>query len=638
MPEYSGGFGKTGFVFAVLFRVFERVQLNKRIEKDWPLGHWLGSQDLPCIQRQFLGVQLMASMIALCVFPLWILWQATLTVEMALVFFWLMGPLAAAAVLIQSRSFLAAFFISSLSFAGLISTLCMLTGGLKSFALIWLLAVPFEAVLSRDKRILSAAVLIVCVCLALLSQSPLFNTLSAYPALTAADPLGFVFGPLALTLYIAGLAMKMNATNVGVQNRLNSSEERYRLLAENSKDLILEYDIEGKIVLASPAAKSLLGVDASKLEGNDFLEYIHIADRPSYMQGYSDVAKQGMPRNLQCRMKVNLAKNKRCSKKQDKGIAVDHDYAWVEIRSRPLWNHKQDITGVISTIVDITEQHAREEELQAMHREIKELNDAKGRFIANMSHELRTPLNAIIGFSDILSQELFGKLQNKKQKEYVELINESGNHLLQVVTEILDMSKIDSGTFDIVPEPFDVKSLVETCTNILSQQAEVRGIELQNIVPDDLPEAVADPRACRQILINLISNALKFSNEDGRVVVGVRLEGSKLAYFIRDNGIGMSKEDLERIGQPFFQADSAHDRRYEGTGLGVCVVKGLTELHEGEVRFESKPGKGTTVTVYMPLECDVDQTTVHDFNADLKNKNASNQYMGKDNGPLERIA
>jgi len=138
---------------------------------------------------------------------------------------------------------------------------------------------------------------------------------------------------------------------------------------------------------------------------------------------------------------------------------------------------------------------------------------------------------------------------------------------------------------------------------------------LRTLVPANLPEAVADPRACRQILINLISNAVKFSNEGDSVIVGVRLEGDNLAYFIRDKGIGMSKSDLARIGQPFFQADSALERRYEGTGLGISVVKGLTELHKGRVMFESELGKGTCVTIYIPLNCEAEQVTVRELNA-----------------------
>lgn len=600
-----------GFMFAVLFRVLKRVRLKERLAEGWPASHWLGSQDLPSISRQFIIVQIMCSVVAFCAFPLLILWQGTLSVEMAVVFGWFMGPLVAAAILVRLRSLRMAFAVSSISFTGLICTISILTGGLQSFALIWLLAVPFEAILSRDKNIVASSILIVMAGGAALLHYTTLQSFAVYSALTTSDPIGFVFGPVALALYIASLAMKVQSSSVAHLKLSCTNEARYRLLAENTSDLIVQYDVSGNVVFASPAAKTLLGVDPTMLENKDFLAHVHIADRPHYMQALNDVTTLGMASVLQCRVKVIVSN----SSDQNDQFSANHSYTWVEMRTRPIWSNDQVITGVISTMNDITKQRDREEELEGMHRDIKELNDAKGRFLANISHELRTPLNAIIGFSDILDQELFGKLQNDKQKEYVKLINESGNHLLQVVTDILDMSKIDSGTFDIVPEAFDVKRLVETCTSILSQQAEMRGIELRTIVPDNLPEAVADSRACRQILINLISNALKFSDENSRVTVGARLEGSHLAYFIRDNGIGMSKGDLERIGQPFFQSDSALDRRYEGTGLGVSVVKGLTELHKGHVAFESELGKGTCVTVYIPVNCEADEITIQKFNA-----------------------
>lgn len=622
----------------MVFRVLKRVLLKGWQAESWPVSKWLGEHDLPPLYSQFISVQVLASVMALCAFPIWILWQATLTVEMVWVFGWLVGPLAAAVVLIRSGSITAAFAVSSISFTGLICTICILTGGLQSFALIWLLAVPFEAMVSRDKRIICTAILVILLGGGLLAFSGTALLFDIYPPLTATDPLGFILGPFALALYIAVLAMKMQTSNEGYQERMKVNEARYRLLAENTSDLIIQYDVSGNVVFASPATRTLLGVESSYLKNKSLIEHVHIADRPEYMQALSNVVARGMPSVIECRLKVRLDGCRSCERTKNIQIKVDHDYAWVEMRIRPIWNSEDEITGIISTTSDVTKRRMREEELHRMHRDIKELNDAKGRFLANMSHELRTPLNAIIGFSDILGQELFGKLQNEKQKEYVGLIHESGNHLLQVVTDILDMSKIDSGTFDIVPEPFDVKSLIETCTGMLSQQAEMRDIELRTIVPDDLPEAVADSRACRQILINLISNALKFSNQGDRVTIGVRLEGDNLAYFVRDNGIGMSKNDLDRIGQPFFQADSALDRRYEGTGLGVSVVKGLTKLHKGYVTFESELGKGTCVTVFIPLQCGVEQITVQQLS--LKTFGPNTVSLGKDaeNTVLEKIA
>lgn len=592
-------------MFVVVLRVSKRILS----------GRWLGQSGLSGMERRFLVMQILASALAFCVFPLWILWQGILTVEMALVFGWSMGPLLAAVVLVRTRSLEAGFAVSSVAFTGLICTVCAFTGGLQSFALIWLVAVLFEAAPTRERRILGWALGSAIAGGAFLALAGGSSWLAGYPVLPVSDPFGLVFGPLAAMIYTAALAMKMQASASGYEMAIESNEARYRLLSENTCDLITQHNLSGAVVFASPASKALLGVEPQALEANGYLDRVHVADRPVYMRHLSDIVARGLPLVAEFRMKtVTRQREHKAQSGNPALLALDHDYLWVEMRSRPVWGDNQAIVGVISTTRDIAERREQEEELRKTHENLKELSDAKSRFLANMSHELRTPLNAIIGFSAILEQGLFGDLQNEKQREYVKLIHESGNHLLQVVTDILDMSKIDSGTFDIVPEAFDVKSLVHTCTGMMSQQAEMRGIELRTLVPSSLPEAVADPRACRQILINLISNALKFSDRGGLVTVGARLEGANLAYFVRDDGIGISKRDLERIGQPFFQADNGFDRRYEGTGLGVSVVKGLTELHKGHVAFESVLGEGTCVTVFIPLNCESEQTTVRVLN------------------------
>lgn len=575
-------------------------------------GRWLDLTKGPLLHRQFVTTQLLASALALAVFPVWILIQGALTFEMGLVFTWLMGPLLATVVLVRTRSLEAAFSLSSISLTGLIGTVCALTGGLQSFALIWLLAVPFEAALSGIRRSIVLALVTAAAGLLLLAYLPALHALQPEFVLTAADPMGLFLGPVMLALYIATLAMKVQAVAQSYQLSSESNAERYRLLAENASDLITQHDVNGSIFFASPATRSLMGVAPDAVEKRGFFNRVHIADRPIYMQLLSEVVSRGLPLVAEFRLKTRSNTIDGLARTDEAGTGTfpESEFSWVEMRARPLWNANQAITGVIATTRDITERREQEEKLRETHLTLKQLSDAKSQFLANMSHELRTPLNAIIGFSDILRQELFGALHNAKQKEYVELIHQSGHHLLQVVTDILDMSKIESGTFDIVPEAFDVNQLVRTCTSMMSQQAETRGIELRTLVPNNLPEAVADPRACRQILINLISNALKFSDSGDKVTVGVRLEGSNLAYFVRDEGIGISKADLARIGQPFFQADSALDRRYEGTGLGVSVVKGLTELHKGHVNFESELGRGTTVTVHIPLNCEADQRTV----------------------------
>jgi cell cycle sensor histidine kinase DivJ len=172
-----------------------------------------------------------------------------------------------------------------------------------------------------------------------------------------------------------------------------------------------------------------------------------------------------------------------------------------------------------------------------------------------------------------------------------------------VVNSILDMSKIEAGRFDILAEPFDVGPLIDACCDILSLKAEQAGVALVRDYPDRLEELVADKRACKQILINLLSNALKFTPRNGRITVGVRPEGNMLAFFVSDTGIGIKAADLPHLGDAFFQASSAYDRTHEGTGLGLSVVRGLVGLHGGTISVESTEGEGTCVTIRLPLDC-----------------------------------
>jgi cell cycle sensor histidine kinase DivJ len=182
------------------------------------------------------------------------------------------------------------------------------------------------------------------------------------------------------------------------------------------------------------------------------------------------------------------------------------------------------------------------------------------------------------------------------------LIHESGEHLLSVVNEVLDMSKIEAGKFDIVTEPFEVGSLVKSCVEIMSHQGEKKSINFKMDASQHLPELVADKRACKQILLNLLANAIKFTEEGGHVSVSALQVGEDIELIVADNGIGIAEMDIPKLGKPFVQAESSYDRSYEGAGLGLSVVKGLVRLHGGTLEIESELGEGTKVKVYLPIE------------------------------------
>jgi cell cycle sensor histidine kinase DivJ len=188
-----------------------------------------------------------------------------------------------------------------------------------------------------------------------------------------------------------------------------------------------------------------------------------------------------------------------------------------------------------------------------------------------------------------------------RRKEYAQLINDSGQHLLSVVNGILDMSKMESGSFEILPEPFMPRAALLNCCNLLALKARENGIDLVTRANEDLPGMTGDPRAFKQIVLNLVSNAIKFTERGGTVTVSAAVEGPLMVLRVSDTGVGIAADDLKRIGDPFFQAGKTYQRRHEGTGLGLSIVKSLVGLHAGEMTVQSKIDEGTTVTVALPL-------------------------------------
>ena len=223
----------------------------------------------------------------------------------------------------------------------------------------------------------------------------------------------------------------------------------------------------------------------------------------------------------------------------------------------------------------------------------------KSEFVANMSHELRTPLNAIIGFSEVMKGEVFGSLSGR-YVEYSQLIHQSGQHLLALITDILDLSKIEAGKWEINPTSLDLAQTVDYCLRMVGERAEKRGIVLRKDLPDAPARLFADSRAARQILLNLLSNAIKFCQDGGEVTVRAFEAGGELRIAVRDNGIGIPASELPRIGRPFEQATNNPFVTSEGTGLGLALVKSLIGLHQGRFAIESVEGQGTTVTVSFP--------------------------------------
>ncbi len=228
-------------------------------------------------------------------------------------------------------------------------------------------------------------------------------------------------------------------------------------------------------------------------------------------------------------------------------------------------------------------------------------NRAKAEFIANMSHELRTPLNAIIGFSELMTGQAFGPLGNNKYLEYAGDIHESGSHLLDIINDILDLSKYEVGKIEVQEGPVDSARMVESSVHLLKESAEKGGVTVRTVIPEDTPHILGDERAFKQILINLLSNAIKFTPLGGEVVVEIKAGPNGATFLtVRDTGIGMAPEDIPTALTPFGQIDASFARKFEGTGLGLPIVKSLLEQHGGEFRLTSELGVGTTATAVFP--------------------------------------
>ncbi|TAN68784.1 MAG: PAS domain S-box protein [Magnetospirillum sp.] len=257
--------------------------------------------------------------------------------------------------------------------------------------------------------------------------------------------------------------------------------------------------------------------------------------------------------------------------------------------------------GLILSFTDVTDRKRTEQTLRDAKEAAERGNRAKNTFLANISHELRTPLNAIIGFSEMMKHEIFGPLEPANYRTYVDDIHESGMHLLELINDILDMSKAEAGMTDLQETSVDVADIIRTSVRMMTRRAYNAGLTVEDDLPERLPMLLADERRVRQIVLNLLSNAVKFTDDGGRVAVSARVaeDGS---YLIRvsDTGIGMTAEDLVKVMEPFVQADTRLSRKYEGSGLGLPLTNALVGAHGGTLSLDSTPGKGTIATVRFP--------------------------------------
>lgn len=399
----------------------------------------------------------------------------------------------------------------------------------------------------------------------------------------------------------AALFYCVNAAIVGfAAHRISASHRKYenaqvdtfRQLIEHVQHAVIRLSADGVPLFISNTNEKLFGCKSYELRRSGLVDRMHVQDRPNYLKAISDANKGGIARTIELRMRKDMAGTG----------SVAPSFIWVEISISPVLGdgHQQGHHELIMLLRDITYRKVQEEKVQSAQRAAQEASDAKSKFLATIGHELRTPLNAIVGFSEMMTSEIAGKLDDAP-REYAGIIHKSGLHLLEVVNMLLDMSRIEAGKFELQPEPFMPDELVGPCIGMVDPIARERDIRIIADQSKHLPTVIGDQRACRQIVINLLSNAVKFSKPGGQVKVSVKRQGADLNITVADDGIGMSREVLGRVGEPFFQANGGTSRTHEGAGLGLSIVKGLVDLHDGQLRIASEPGRGTTITVLLPL-------------------------------------
>jgi cell cycle sensor histidine kinase DivJ len=471
-------------------------------------------------------------------------------------------------------------------FAALIGYLAALTGGLSSPLLIWFALVPAEAALAagpggKSNRAVLRAGFAAAAALLTVAALEALQALPASPLLLPdALPSWVVYAVSVLAALVQAVLIAAAA-----QDRQRAADAAaaegtamYRFLADNSMDLITRHSSDGCVRFASPATHALLGRAPQEIVGLAPAELVHPDDLRAVQAAMMESSYFGRTGEAQVRL---------CHK--------DGRHVWAEIRCRP----GAEGGDIVAVTRDITERKAHERALVEARDAALAANRAKSRFLANMSHELRTPLNAIIGFSEVMTREMFGPVGSRYQ-EYSRLIHESGTHLLDLINAVLDMSKIEAGKFELFEELFDLEETAESAVRFLKIPAERAAVTLTLQVAPRARQIHADQRAVKQILVNLLSNGVKYTPPGGAVHVGADIAGQEVVLTVSDSGTGIAAEDLARLGQPFEQVESAQTRAKEGTGLGLALVKALAAMHGGTAELESTLGEGTTVRVRLP--------------------------------------
>ncbi len=543
--------------------------------------------------RAFIIARLVVAACVLLSAPLFLFFHGAPTTSDCILFLLAQIPLVSVIVLSRTGDLRIARSLSIGGWLAMATAIHALTPGYDAFSIALLLVALIEAALTPD---VGAVIVIEVVAIAALALTAGLNLQAPRELLTEHAATTILLGA-PLFLYIAAL----------VFGAVRVEQARARAEARNDRDLMLLTGAVGDILLHLDRAgfvNAVLGdgrhvFDLKRdLIGREFFQRIHVADRPSFLKAVSDAVDGKAVATAAVRVQVGVARNA-----ASEFVAPVFNSFEARLRRAQSNGEERAAEAVLCALRDVNATLEANIALAAAHAAAERAATSNVRLLANVSHELRTPLNAIIGFSQMLATDEIAPSEPAKQREYASIISDSGHHLLEIVNSILDMSKIESGAMEIAVESFALRTLADQCSDMMQLKADQSGVTLAREYDEALSEIVADKRGCRQILINLLSNALKFTPRGGTVKLLLQPEGNHVVVTVADDGAGIAAGDLAGLGDPFFQARASLERGHEGTGLGLSVVRGLVGLHGGAITIESGPQAGTTVSVRLPLDC-----------------------------------
>lgn len=389
-----------------------------------------------------------------------------------------------------------------------------------------------------------------------------------------------------VVMLLALLALRQLGRLETTTQALRASERRSQALFDSSFQIMGLLSPDGRVLALNRPACALAGLPAEALVGRRAWEFRGWARTDELAAGF--------------RQSIEKAASGRFVR-YETDVVTDGVTRVMDVTIKPVYDDRGIVTVLVVEARDITERVEAAERLATALDQAEAANRAKSAFLATMSHELRTPLNAIIGFSDIMLHELFGPLGSPRYRDYARHVQNSGRHLLDLINDVLDMSKLEAGRYTLDENWLEPADAIETCRALTAVPADVGGVALTVECAPDLPKLLADERALRQVLLNLLSNAVKFTPRDGRVTVSAVQEADGgIAITVRDTGIGIAADALARILEPFQQADSSISGRFGGTGLGLSICRDLMGLHGGSLSIDSEPGRGTAATIRFP--------------------------------------